>query len=51
MWNMTMTQTVTIQKEEYIRLKKKAELADDIILQLDASLRDAEEGRVMPARH
>ena len=39
-------ETVTIPKEEYKKLKKKAEIADDIILQMESSLRDAEAGRV-----
>lgn len=39
-------ETVTIPKEEYKKLKKKAEIADDIILQLESSLRDAESGRI-----
>mgnify|MGYP001564562855 CR=1 FL=1 len=37
---------VTIKKGEYERLKKKAEIADDILLQLELSLKDAEEGRI-----
>ncbi len=37
---------VTIKKEVYERLKKKAEIADDILLQLELSLKDAEEGRI-----
>jgi len=39
-------ETVTIPKEEYAKLKKKAEIADDIILQLESSLKDAEAGRI-----
>lgn len=39
-------ETITIPKEEYKKLKKKAEIADDIILQLESSLKDAEAGRV-----
>ena len=41
-----MAETVTIPKEEYGRLKKKAEIADDIIYQLEMSLKDAEAGRI-----
>lgn len=40
------TETITIPKEEYKQLKKKAEIADDIILQLESSLRDVETGRI-----
>ena len=39
-------ETVTILKEEYTKLKKKAEIADDILLQLEGSLKDAQAGRV-----
>ena len=39
-------ETVTIPKEKYTKLKKKAEIADDIILQLESSLKDAEAGRI-----
>lgn len=38
--------TVTIPKEEYVLLKKKAKVADDLLVQLEASLRDAEAGRI-----
>ncbi len=46
-----MQETVTIPKEEYESLKKKASFADDILLQLDSSLKDIEAGRVKPAAH
>ena len=46
-----MAQTITIQKSEYASLKKKAKLADDILLQLEASLNDAEAGKIKPAKH
>ena len=46
-----MAETVTIPKNEYDALKKKASFADDVLLQLEASLRDAEVGRVKPAEH
>ena len=39
-------ETVTIPKEEYQKLKKKAEIADDIVMQLESSLKDAEAGRI-----
>ena len=41
-----MAETITIQKEEYDKLKKKAKIADDIVCQLESSLRDAEAGRI-----
>lgn len=41
-----MAETVTIPTEEYGRLKKKAEIADNIICQLEMSLKDAEAGRI-----
>jgi len=46
-----MQETVTIPKEEYFSLKKKASFADDILLQLDSSLKDIEAGKVKPAVH
>lgn len=39
-------ETVTIPMDEYDRLKKKAEIADDIVYQLELSLKDAESGRI-----
>jgi len=39
-------ETITITADEYDRLKKKAKIADDIIYQLEMSLRDAEVGRI-----
>jgi len=46
-----MAETVTILKEDYVSLKKKASLADDILFQLEGSLKDALAGRVREARH
>ena len=42
--------SVSISVEEYKHLKKKAAIADDILLQLEASLRDLEAGRVRRVR-
>ncbi len=39
-------ETVTISKEKYEKLKKKAELADDALLQIKASFEDLKHGRV-----
>jgi hypothetical protein len=44
------TETVCIPVEEYQRLKKKAHIADDVLLQLEASLRDLEAGRIKRVR-
>ena len=44
-------QTVTIPKKEYESLKKKAELADDVLLQLESSLKDVEKGKIKEAVH
>ncbi len=44
------TDTVCIPVDEYERLKKKAEFADDVLLQLEASLRDLEAGRIKRVR-
>ena len=41
-----MAETTTISVEEYDRLKKRAEIADDIVYQLEMSLKDAEAGRI-----
>ena len=39
-------ETITITKDEYKRLKKKAEIADDALVQLKLSLEDLKHGRV-----
>lgn len=44
------TETVTIPIEEYAHLKKKEELADDLLLQLQASVQAIKEGRVRRVR-
>ena len=41
-----MQETITIPMDEYDRLKKKAEIADDIIYQLEMSLKDVESGKI-----
>lgn len=41
-----MPETITIPKEDYDRLKKKAKVADDILCQLEMSLKDVEAGRI-----
>ena len=38
--------TVTLSKDKYEALKKKAELADDMLLQVQVSLEDLKHGRV-----
>ena len=40
------SETVTISKAEYKRLKLKEEVADDALLQLNASLEAAKQGRI-----
>jgi len=37
---------ILIQETEYSQLKKKAAIADDMLIQLEMSLKDLEEGRV-----
>lgn len=49
--NDFMQKTITILKQEYDSLKRKASFADDALLQLENSLRDAQSGRVREARH
>ena len=48
---MNKQETVTILKEEYASLKKKAELADDVLLQLESSLKDIKNGKIKKALH
>ena len=38
--------TITLQIEDYKKLKRKAELADNVLLQLESSLEDMRNGRV-----
>ena len=44
------TETVCIPTEEYTMLKKKESIADNLLLQLDASLNDLEVGRIKRVR-
>ncbi len=44
------TETVCILSDEYSLLRKKAAYADDVLLQLEARLRDLEVGRVKRVR-
>ncbi len=44
-------QTVTIPKEKYKSLVKKAKFADDVLLQLESSFADMREGRVRKWSH
>lgn len=44
------TETICIPTEEYTLLKKKEAIADDILLQLESSLHDLEDGRVKRVR-
>ena len=39
-------ETITITREEYEKLKKKAEIADDALIQLKLSLEDLRHDRV-----
>jgi hypothetical protein len=43
-----MEETVTIPKEEYIELKKKAQTVDDLLMKLIRGLEDIKAGRVKP---
>ena len=43
------SKTIMISEEEYNQLKKKEEIADDLVFQLEASLKDLEEGRIEKA--
>jgi hypothetical protein len=44
------TETVTIPEDKYIQLKKKEKIADDLVLQLESSLRDLKAGRIRRVR-
>ena len=41
-----MTELITIKKEDYNRLLKKAKIADDAVVQLKLSSRDIIEGKI-----
>ena len=43
-----MSNSVTISKEEYKDLKKKAEANKDLLVQLVKGLEDVREGRIKP---
>ncbi len=40
--------TITITKDEYLGLKKKAELGDDLLTKLVRGLEDIRTGRIKP---
>ena len=44
------TETICIPTEEYKLLKKKQSVADNLLLQLEASLKDIEAGRIKQVR-
>lgn len=46
MRTVTTMETVTIAREEYEKLKKKADIADDALVQLKLSLEDLRHKRV-----
>lgn len=43
-------ETVCISREEYVLLKKKESVADDVLLQLESSLEDLGKGRLKRVR-
>ena len=43
-----MPETITIPKEEYESLKKKAEIDEDLLLSLVKGLEDIRAGRIKP---
>ena len=45
-----MANTVTIPKREYNILKRKEEIADDVIFQLTKSLDDIKKGKIKKSR-
>jgi len=48
---MPKQNTITILKDDYVSLKKKAAFAEDVLLQLESSLMDVKEGRIRKALH
>jgi hypothetical protein len=42
------TATVTIPREEYLKLKKKAELDDSLLMSLVRGLEDIKAGKIKP---
>jgi len=45
-----VSEQMLISQDEYTQLKKKEKIADDILLQMDSSLRDLEAGRTKRVR-
>jgi len=45
-----MPETVTIEKEEYLRLKQQAEIDTEFLKELVSSLRDIKAGKVKQVR-
>ncbi len=43
--------TITIAKDKYNLLKKKAKFADDVLLQLERSFMDIREGKIRKWSH
>jgi hypothetical protein len=41
---------ISISREEYTMLKRKEAIADDLLIQLEASLKDLEAGRIKRVR-
>ena len=44
------TETVSISSDEYAMLKKKEAVADDLLLQLNSSLKNLESGKIKRVR-
>ncbi len=40
------SESISISVDEYEQLKKKAEIADDLVLQIESSARDVKAGRL-----
>ncbi|MBI5554211.1 MAG: hypothetical protein HY917_05755 [Candidatus Diapherotrites archaeon] len=43
--------SMTVSREEFLFLKKKAAFADDVLFQLESSLQDIVKGRIKKAVH
>ena len=46
-----MGKLVTINESEYLSLKKKAAIADDVLIQLDRSAEDIKNGKIKEFKH
>jgi len=46
----SVTQLLSVQKKEYLKLKEKAQLNDELLVKLVSGLEDIRAGRIKPWR-